>query len=136
MKLKSSSFMMSRQNKKIPSSQELVDHISHFLDAKKAVDIVVLPLNGKSSIADFLIIASGLSQRHIGSMAEELSHLMKVKYGIKAAIEGLSQSDWVLMDAKDVIVHLFRPEVRAFYNLEKMWALDIDASQQPTDRIS
>ncbi len=105
------------------SSQELKDLIEHFLDSKKAEDIVSIELHGKSSLADYLVIATGRSQRQVGSMAELLREELKKK-GIKNIhIEGLSQGDWVLIDAGDVIIHLFRSEVRAFYNLEKMWKL-------------
>ncbi len=99
--------------------------IERFLDSKKAQDIVCIDLEGKSSIADYLLIASGTSQRQIGSMAQLLKEELKKK-GLKTVnIEGLSQCDWVLIDAGDVIVHLFRPEIRAFYNLEKMWSVEI-----------
>lgn len=91
------------------------------LDDDKAEDVVVIDLEGKSSIADFLVIASGSSQRHVGAMADHIQRLLK-KSGMKrVAIEGASQCDWVLIDAADVIVHLFRPEVREFYGLEKIW---------------
>jgi ribosome-associated protein len=99
--------------------------IERFLDSKKAQDIVSIDLQGKSSIADYLLIASGTSQRQIGSMAQLLKEELK-KNGLKNVnIEGLAQCDWVLVDAGDVIVHIFRPEIRAFYNLEKMWSMEI-----------
>lgn len=101
--------------------QSLADRISAFLDEHKFHDIVVLDLKGKSSLADAMIIASGLSQRHIRSIGEKLQHELKMQ-GITAQVEGLPNSDWILVDANDVIVHLFRPEVREFYNLEKMWS--------------
>ena len=88
----------------------------------KAEDSVTIDLTGKSSIADFMVVASGRSERHVASMAE---HVIKdvEKAGVsKVRVEGLRQGDWVLIDAGDVVVHLFRPEVRAHYNLEKMWA--------------
>ena len=91
------------------------------LDDDKAENIVVVDLSGKTAIADYLVIASGTSQRHVGSMADHIRRRMK-GVGLKGvAVEGLKQSDWVLIDAGDLIVHLFRPEVRAFYNLEKIW---------------
>lgn len=99
--------------------------IERFLDSKKAQDIVSIDLQGKSSIADYLIIASGTSQRQVGSMAQLLKEDLK-KEGLKNVnIEGLPQCDWVLVDAGDVIVHIFRPEIRSFYNLEKMWTMEI-----------
>jgi ribosome-associated protein len=88
----------------------------------KAEDVVTIDLAGKSSIADAMVVASGRSQRHVGAVAEQVVKDLE-KAGVpRVRIEGLRQSDWVLIDAGDVIVHVFRPEVRAFYNLEKMWA--------------
>ena len=92
------------------------------LDDDQAVEIVTIPLAGKSSIADHMIIASGKSSRQVASMANKLADKIKQTYGRIARIEGLPTADWVLIDADDVIVHLFRPEVRTFYNLERMWA--------------
>ncbi len=108
------------------SSKELKEYIERFLDSKKAEDIVSIDLQGKSSIADYLVIVSGRSQRQVSSMAELLREDLK-KQGLKNLhIEGLPQGDWVLLDAGDVVVHFFKPEVRAFYNLEKMWGLDLE----------
>lgn len=90
------------------------------LDGDKAEDIVSIDLTNKSPMADFMVIASGRSNRHVQAIAEHLSEALK-KEGIGGRAEGLPQGDWVLVDAMDVIVHVFRPEVRAFYNLEKMW---------------
>ena len=92
------------------------------LDDDQAVEVVTIPLAGKSSIADHMIIASGKSSRQVASMATKLAAKIKQEYGRIARIEGLPTADWVLIDADDVIVHLFRPEVRTFYNLERMWA--------------
>jgi ribosome-associated protein len=94
------------------------------LDDKKAEDLVTLNLIGKTSITDYMIIATGQSSRQVGAMAEAVQVELK-KHGIKTIIEGMPQCDWVLVDAFDVIVHLFRPEVRKFYNLEKMWSVEI-----------
>ena len=80
------------------------------------------PLAGKSSIADHMVIASGRSSRQVASMASKLAERIKAEFGKPVRIEGLPTADWVLIDADDVIVHLFRPEVRSFYNLERMWA--------------
>lgn len=99
--------------------------IETFLDSKKAQDIVSIDLQGKSSIADYLVIASGTSQRQVASMAQLLKEELKKKGLKNINIEGLTQCDWVLLDAGDVIVHIFRPEIRAFYNLEKMWSMEI-----------
>lgn len=95
------------------------------LEDDKAEDTTVIGLAGKTTIADFMIIASGRSSRHVAAIAEHLEARLK-KSGIrKVGVEGKNHADWVLLDAGDVIVHVFRPEVRAFYNLEKMWAVPI-----------
>ena len=92
------------------------------LDDDQAVEVVTIPLAGKSSIADHMVIASGRSSRQVASMANKLADKIKKEFGRIVRIEGLPVADWVLIDADDVIVHLFRPEVRTFYNLERMWA--------------
>ncbi len=92
------------------------------LDDDQAVDTISIPLAGKSSIADHMVIASGRSTRQVASMASKLAEKIKGELGRTTRIEGLPTADWVLIDAGDVIVHLFRPEVRSFYNLERMWA--------------
>ncbi|MCA1654418.1 MAG: ribosome silencing factor [Sphingomicrobium sp.] len=92
------------------------------LDDDQAVETISIPLAGKSSIADHMVIASGRSSRQVASMAAKLADKIKQQFGKIARIEGLPVADWVLIDADDVIVHLFRPEVRSFYNLERMWA--------------
>ena len=97
------------------------------LDDDQAVEVVTIPLAGKSSIADHMVIASGRSSRQVASMANKLADKIKQQFGRIVRIEGLPVADWVLIDADDVIVHLFRPEVRTFYNLERMWAFGDDA---------
>lgn len=97
------------------------------LDDDKAVDVVSIPLMGKSNIADHMVIASGNSTRQVASMAQKLSERIKHDLGRNVRVEGLPVADWVLIDADDVIVHLFRPEVRSFYNLERMWAFEDNA---------
>jgi ribosome-associated protein len=97
------------------------------LDDDKAVDVVTIPLMGKSNIADHMVIASGTSTRQVASMAQKLSERIKRDLGRNVRVEGLPVADWVLIDADDVIVHLFRPEVRSFYNLERMWAFEDSA---------
>lgn len=92
------------------------------LDDDQAVDAISIPLAGKSSIADHMVIASGRSTRQVASMASKLTEKIKSEFGRSVRVEGLPTADWVLIDAGDVIVHLFRPEVRSFYNLERMWA--------------
>jgi ribosome-associated protein len=100
------------------------------LDDDQAVEVVSIPLAGKSSIADHMVIASGRSTRQVASMATKLAERIKAEVGRTPRIEGLPAADWVLIDAEDVIVHLFRPEVRTFYNLERMWAFGDDAQPQ------
>ena len=92
------------------------------LDDDQAVEALSIPLAGKSAIADHMVIASGHSSRQVASMATKLADKIKQEFGKIVRIEGLPVADWVLIDADDVIVHLFRPEVRSFYNLERMWA--------------
>ena len=92
------------------------------LEDDQAVETVSIPLAGKSAIADHMVIASGRSTRQVASMAQKLQEKIKQQCGRIARVEGLPNADWVLIDAGDVIVHLFRPEVRSFYNLERMWA--------------
>jgi ribosome-associated protein len=94
------------------------------LDDDKAVDVVSIPLNGKSNIADYMVIASGRSTRQVASMAQKLGERIKQELGRNVRVEGLPVADWVLIDADHVIVHIFRPEVRSFYNLERMWAFE------------
>jgi ribosome-associated protein len=91
------------------------------LDEMKAEETIAIDLAGKTSLADTMIIASGRSQRHVGSIADKIIQEMKNRGFGNARVEGLPACDWVLIDAGDVIVHVFRPEVRDFYNLEKMW---------------
>ena len=100
------------------------------LDDNKAEDIVVIDLHGKSSIADSMIIATGRSQRHLASMAEHLAVLLREQGIEDVGVEGVNVGDWVLVDGGDVIVHLFRPEVRRHYSLEKMWGLVVPAAER------
>ena len=108
------------------SVEELHRTVLQSLDDDQAVEVVSIPLAGKSSIADHMVIASGRSTRQVASMATKLAEKLKRDYGKITRIEGLPTADWVLIDADDVIVHLFRPEVRTFYNLERMWAFGDD----------
>jgi ribosome-associated protein len=86
----------------------------------KAEDIITIDLRGKTSIGDYMVVASGRSQRHVGAVADSVIEALH-KAGTATRVEGVPHCDWVLIDASDVIVHVFRPEVRTFYNLEKMW---------------
>ncbi|MDC8753755.1 ribosome silencing factor [Erythrobacter sp. sf7] len=94
------------------------------LDDDQAQEIVSIPLAGKSSIADYMVIASGRSTRQVAAMAQKLAEKIKQSGYGSARVEGLPAADWVLIDAGDVVVHLFRPEVRSFYNLERMWSFE------------
>ena len=106
------------------------DLILNRLDEDKAQDVVFIDLKGKSPVADGLIVASGRSQRHVGAMADHLLRSLKdAGYG-RCRVEGMPSADWVLIDAGDVIVHLFRPEVRAFYNIEKIWSVESGGHRQ------
>jgi ribosome-associated protein len=108
---------------------DMADHPLHQLvmtqlDDDQAQEIVSIPLEGKSSIADHMVIASGRSTRQVAAMAQKLAEKIKQAGFGHARIEGLPAADWVLIDAGDVVVHLFRPEVRSFYNLERMWSFE------------
>lgn len=94
--------------------------ITDTLEDMKAEDMVVIDLAGKTSIASYMVVASGTSNRHVASIAQKIEENLKA-VGCRSTVEGETKADWVLIDAFDVIVHIFRPEVRAFYNLEKMW---------------
>jgi ribosome-associated protein len=96
------------------------------LEDDQAFETISIPLEGKSSIADHMVIASGRSTRQVASMAQKLAEKVKAEGFGFARIEGLPAADWVLIDAGDVVVHLFRPEVRSFYNLERMWGFGDD----------
>ena len=102
------------------------------LDDSKAEDLVTIDIAGKSALGDHMVVASGRSHRHVGAIAERLvTDLKQGKHG-RVRVEGLPHCDWVLIDAGDVIVHLFRPEVRSFYNLEKMWQPEPEAERVAT----
>ncbi len=114
-----------RKKKSVPAAvKSLLRLIETSLDADKAEDVVAIELSGKSSIADYMVVASGRSARQLVAMADHLAEKLKTK-GIIARSEGRGQGDWLLVDAGDVIVHLFRPEVRAHYAIEKMWNVDL-----------
>ncbi|WP_374573691.1 ribosome silencing factor [Phenylobacterium sp.] len=102
----------------------LEDLILARLDDDKAQDVVFIDLRGKSAVADGLIVASGRSHRHVGAMADHLLRALKEHGYGRARVEGMPHCDWVLIDTGDVIIHLFRPEVRAFYNIEKIWSVE------------
>jgi ribosome-associated protein len=105
--------------------ERLLELVQSSLEDDKAEDLVVVDLAEKSNMADFMVIASGRSTRQVGAMAENLRERLKAEGIAGISVEGAGRCDWVLLDAGDVIVHLFRPEVRVFYNLEKMWGLEL-----------
>jgi ribosome-associated protein len=108
----------------------LTSILSHLEDAK-AEDIVTIDLNGKAVIADGMIVASGRSNRHVGAIADQLVEKLKGEGHKDLRVEGLPHADWVLVDAGDIVVHIFRPEVRSFYNLEKLWS-----DHAPDERVA
>lgn len=119
--------VISVYKEKILSAEEICSSIKNYLNERKALDIVDVSLVGKSTIADYMVIANGTSQKHIKMMAELLKEYLH-SLGIKPIfIEGANTSEWVLLDTGPVIVHLFRPEVRSLYNLEKMWGSEFPA---------
>ena len=106
------------------SSDALLALILSSLDEDAAEDIVDIPLAGKSEVADHMVVASGRSSRHVGALAEKMADRIKQASGMHCRSEGKEMGDWVLVDCGDVIVHIFRPEVREFYDLEKLWAVN------------
>ena len=106
-----------------PNAKETLRIVLARLEDMKAEDSVTIDLSGKSSIGDFMVVTSGRSQRHVGAVADHLIKDIKAAGVPDVRVEGMRQGDWVLIDAGDVIVHVFRPEVRDFYNLEKMWSV-------------
>ena len=103
-------------------ADQVLKLITTSLDDDKAENILTIPLQGKSTMADYMVVASGTSSRQVAAMAEHIEFKLKQNKIAILGLEGLRQADWVLIDANDVIVHLFRPEVREFYGLERMWA--------------
>jgi ribosome-associated protein len=104
--------------------EEMETLILDSLDDDKAEDVVAIDLRGKSSVTDIMIIASGRSARHVSALADHLVRVLKDAAGGRPRVEGLQTCDWVLIDVGDIVVHLFRPEVRGFYNLEKLWSVE------------
>ncbi|MFB2532870.1 ribosome silencing factor [Paracoccus sp. p4-l81] len=104
-----------------PTSDEILKLVLSSLDDDKAEDVVAIDLRGRSAMADHMVIASGRSARQVAAIAEKLMERLKAQTGRSARVEGKETGDWVLIDTDDVIVHVFRPEVRDFYQLEKMW---------------
>jgi ribosome-associated protein len=109
-------------------SAELLDQLVVWLDEAKATNVVTIDLRDKSVIGDYMIVASGGNERHVGAIADQIQRKLKELGVGRARIEGQESCDWVLIDTGDIIIHVFRPEVREFYNLERMWA-----SERPVD---
>ena len=113
------------------SPEQVLQTVLATLDDAKAEDTVSIDLHGKSAIGDYMVVTSGRSHRHVGAIAERVLEALKNHGPGRAKVEGLPHCDWVLIDTGDVIVHVFRPEVRSFYNLEKMWSSD-----RPSERLA
>ena len=109
------------RRRKPPTSEALLDRVLSSLGDNKAENIVPIDLRGKTEIADYMVVCSGRSSRQVSSISEKLVDRLKQEFGLISKIEGKEAGDWALIDAGDVIVHIFRPEVREFYQLEKLW---------------
>jgi ribosome-associated protein len=112
-------------------SEALLAHVLAWLDDAKAENVVTIDIKEKSSLGDYMVIASGRSDRHVGAVAEQIQGKLKEEGHGKARLEGQAHCDWVIIDIGDIIVHVFRPEVREFYNLEKMWS-----GERPSDPVT
>ncbi|SNS80062.1 ribosome silencing factor [Antarctobacter heliothermus] len=106
----------------LPTAETLLAVVLETLNDNKAEEIVQIDLRGKTAVCDYMVIASGRSSRQVAALSENLADKLKQDHGVLSKIEGKGTGDWVLIDAGDVVIHVFRPEVREFYQLEKMWA--------------
>ncbi len=111
------------------SPEQLKEIAEQSLDADKAEDITIIDLKGQTAIADYMIVASGTSSRQVGALADKLQQRLKAIGVSDIRVEGKDQCNWVILDAGDIIVHLFRPEVREFYNIEKMWQTHVQLQE-------
>jgi ribosome-associated protein len=111
----------------VAQEPKMIDIVLQCLDDAKAEQTVAIDIAGKSSLADHMVVTSGRSNRHVSAVADQLIKAFRDNGLTKPRVEGLPHADWVLVDCGDVIVHIFRPEVREFYNLEKMWQADFAA---------
>lgn len=109
-------------------AKALSDHINAVLEENSAQDTITIDIRGKSSVADFMIVTSGRSSRHVGALSDYVIRSLKERGHKSLGIEGTETNDWVLIDVGDVVVHVFRPEVRVFYNLEKIWSVPLPES--------
>jgi ribosome-associated protein len=112
------------------SAPQMIEVVLKSLDDAKAEQTVAIDITGKSSLSDHMVVTSGRSHRHVGAVADQVAKALREAGFGKPRVEGLPHCDWVLVDAGDVIVHIFRPEVREFYNIEKMWAVDFAADSR------
>ena len=112
-----------------PEAFALAERIKGVLEENSALDIISIDARGRSSVADVMLIASGRSSRHVAALADYVRQDIK-ESGMAVSIEGAEKADWILIDAGDVVLHIFRPEVRVFYNLEKIWSLPLPESLQ------
>lgn len=110
-----------------PAETQMIDVVLKSLEDAKAEQTVAIDITGKSSLSDHMVVTSGRSHRHVGAVADQVANALREAGFDKPRIEGLPHCDWVLVDGGDVIVHIFRPEVREFYNIEKMWTVDFAA---------
>jgi len=108
----------------------LSDYIQANLDENSAQDIIEIDIRGKSSVADYMIVASGRSNRHVGALADYVLRGLKERGHKDLGVEGLAGCDWVLIDVGDIVIHIFRPEVRVYYNLEKIWSVPLPEGLQ------
>ncbi|WP_333908206.1 ribosome silencing factor [Thalassococcus lentus] len=111
------------------TSEELLAAILEVLSDNKAEDVVQIDLRGKTSVCDYMVVCSGRSSRQVAALSDKVEEELKHSHGLLTKVEGKSSGDWVLIDAADVVVHVFRPEVREFYQLEKMWLPAGDAAE-------
>lgn len=116
------------------SADDVLQAVKSSLDRDKADDVVVIDLAGKTSIADFMVVASGASKRHIAAMSDHVLEKVKEMGATSVGVEGTGHCDWVLIDIGDVLVHLFRPEIREFYALERLWGAPSLISDQSAER--
>ena len=118
--------------RKTPTSDALLAAVLKSLEEDKAEDVVTIPLKGKSEMGDHMVIASGRSSRQVAALSEKLADRIKAEFGVLSKTEGQETGDWVLVDTGDIIVHVFRPEVREFYQLEKLWTPGSASPDAPT----
>jgi ribosome-associated protein len=111
-------------------AKALSDFLQHVLDENSAQDVIEIDIRGKSSVADFMLVASGRSNRHVSALSDYVLRALKEEGYKDIGVEGQDGNDWVLVDVGDVILHIFRPEVRVFYNIEKIWSVPLPEGLQ------